>query len=212
LDGGADLIDIKDPQRGSLGAARQTTWREVCAVVAKRRPVSVALGELLEFAPLPSGNLPAEVRYAKLGLARCALHEDWSRRWLRALETLPRHVDPVAVIYADAEAAAAPTAAEIVRQASRVGCRALLIDTFEKTSGNLLETMSREALQAVIARARLDNLIVVLGGSLDAHSLEAALQLEPDYVAFRGAVCRGRRTDSLDQLLVRELAARLAIA
>ena len=48
LHGGADLIDIKEPRAGSLGSAEVGTWREICEVVATAKPLSVALGELLD--------------------------------------------------------------------------------------------------------------------------------------------------------------------
>ena len=46
LAGGADLIDVKDPATGALGAAHPDTIRAVVATVARRRPVSATLGDL----------------------------------------------------------------------------------------------------------------------------------------------------------------------
>src|SRR5215468_9568595 len=48
LRGGADVIDVKEPRRGSLGRADAATIAAVVACVAGRRPVSAALGELVE--------------------------------------------------------------------------------------------------------------------------------------------------------------------
>ena len=49
LEAGADLIDVKEPRRGALGAADPAVWKDVCRAVAGRVPVSVALGELVGF-------------------------------------------------------------------------------------------------------------------------------------------------------------------
>src|SRR5262249_54204912 len=52
LDGGADIIDIKEPERGSLGRADNATMTAILDAVSGRKPVSAACGELLEALPL----------------------------------------------------------------------------------------------------------------------------------------------------------------
>ena len=80
LSGGADLIDVKEPGSGSLGAASPEVWCQVAAVIGPARPLSAALGELLVFKPVPDTALQG-YRYAKLGLAGCAQFSDWRNRW-----------------------------------------------------------------------------------------------------------------------------------
>src|SRR3954469_22907203 len=72
LAGGADIIDVKEPSRGSLGMADETVIQDVVATVAGRAPVSVALGDLADnraYAALPG------VTWAKLGFR--PLERDW---------------------------------------------------------------------------------------------------------------------------------------
>ena len=45
-------MDIKEPARGPLGAADVDLVEQIIAEVAGRRPVSAALGELLDWRPL----------------------------------------------------------------------------------------------------------------------------------------------------------------
>src|SRR6266571_9545007 len=45
LAGGADVIDAKDPLAGALGAVSVEVLREIYAAVARRRPVTAALGD-----------------------------------------------------------------------------------------------------------------------------------------------------------------------
>lgn len=79
---GVDLVDIKEPARGSLGAASLVTIRSIVEALADRAPLSCALGELIdvahdpEHAPAPAvgiidqlAELPPELAFAKLGLA-----------------------------------------------------------------------------------------------------------------------------------------------
>jgi uncharacterized protein (UPF0264 family) len=56
--GGADLIDVKEPLEGSLGAASPTVIDEVLDRVGGRGPVSVACGELLQLAIEVARRLP----------------------------------------------------------------------------------------------------------------------------------------------------------
>jgi uncharacterized protein (UPF0264 family) len=205
LAGGADLIDVKEPARGALGAADSTVWRAVAATVAGRVPTSVALGELLEFGGSTTAALTS-IQLAKLGLAGCCRHEDWSARWHAAWDSLPEAVAPVAVIYADWPDAAAPAPDLILDRAVQWGCRTFLFDTFDKTRGNLIQHLSLEQIARLACRARQAGGRVVLGGSLDADSAERLLPLEPDYIAVRGAVCRHSRTGAIDRALVARLA------
>jgi uncharacterized protein (UPF0264 family) len=48
LEGGADVIDVKEPSRGSLGRADDDVIAEVVSTVAGRRTVTAAMGELVD--------------------------------------------------------------------------------------------------------------------------------------------------------------------
>src|SRR5262249_54305435 len=48
VEGGADLIDIKEPSHGSLGRADDAAVTAVLQAVGGRKPVSAAFGELRE--------------------------------------------------------------------------------------------------------------------------------------------------------------------
>ena len=45
VEGGADIIDAKDPSSGALGAVTLERLREIVEAVAGRRPLTAALGE-----------------------------------------------------------------------------------------------------------------------------------------------------------------------
>jgi uncharacterized protein (UPF0264 family) len=209
LTGGAQLIDVKEPARGALGAA---SWEEVQGVVvavAGRVPVSAALGELCDDRGVA---VPSGVAYAKLGLAGAAGDSAWPQRWEKALGRLPDHVRRVAVAYADWRAAAAPPPADVIRHGSGVGCTALLVDTFIKGRGDLFTHLTRHELEELLAAARDRCWLTVLGGSLSAEAVPSAAELGPDYLAVRGAACRGGRSGVLDPERVHHLAAALRAA
>ena len=206
LDGGADLIDVKEPARGALGAADTAIWREVSEVVHGRTPTSVALGELVDGGHLARSDKLAEFDFVKIGLAGCGRLVDWPSRWRDCLGSLPGSATPVAVVYADWRAARAPAPDDVIEQAARMRCGAVLFDTFEKTRGHLLDHLDLEELDRLSTIVRRHAARVVLAGSLHVRSIPKVLHLRPDYVAVRGAACRHGRSGQVDPLLVRELA------
>ena len=108
LRAGADLIDVKEPLRGALGAADASILADVLAVVGGQVPVSAALGEVLPFAASLSPQLAAGLRYFKFGLAGCGAIADWADRWHAAWRDRGRADQAVAVIYADWQTARRP--------------------------------------------------------------------------------------------------------
>src|SRR5260221_14087426 len=53
LEGGADVIDAKDPAPGSLGSVAPHVFRQIRALVGHPRPVTAAIGD-------PSDGITAE--------------------------------------------------------------------------------------------------------------------------------------------------------
>ncbi len=100
LRGGADLIDIKEPSLGALGAAGLEVVSAVFDFVDGRVPVSAACGELLDEMAYPPGRLPA-LSFAKIGLAGCSNEPAWESRLAAAWQQFSPTVGRVAVAYAD---------------------------------------------------------------------------------------------------------------
>jgi uncharacterized protein (UPF0264 family) len=206
LVGNADLIDVKEPSRGSLGPANAQICWEIVRAVGGQAPVSAALGELsLGISSLHAG-LAAHLRYVKMGLAGCGRLADWPSRWREAWERNAANRPAVAVAYADYGIAQAPPPEEVLQYGSKLGCRALLVDTYDKRGGPLFEWLSDVELTRLCDAARSCGLMIVLAGSLTLGSVPHALSFAPDYVAVRGAACCGGRGGVVDSVRVQELA------
>jgi uncharacterized protein (UPF0264 family) len=219
---GAHLIDVKDPNAGSLGCAPLDVIEDVICTVAGRRPVSAAFGELVRFTesmcgtgqPTSSGSSPRAVldgstrlnglQFAKLGLADCVNRSTWTNDWQHAAARLPKGAALVAVIYADWQRAEAPPPAEVVSAGCRLGCRAMLIDTFDKQGPGLLALWSVAEIRNTIAAGRDADMITLIGGQIAQRDLSVLLPVSSDYIAVRGAVCSSSRTSRLDPDRVRE--------
>ena len=209
LRGGAALIDVKEPRHGSLGAAAPEVWPQVRDAIPPQIPCSAALGELKDLTPqqvaLWRYSL-AGYQFAKLGLAGCGKVSGWQSHWQSVLHELPPETRPVAVVYADWQTAGAPSLDEILSAAIECSCSALLIDTFDKNSGTISAHFSFQEIEVLLIAARAANLTTVLAGSLTLELARKLLPLAPDYLAVRGAVCRGGRSGTVDESLVTDFA------
>jgi (5-formylfuran-3-yl)methyl phosphate synthase len=219
LAGGADVIDVKEPTRGSLGAAEVNTIAAIVEAVNGRATVTAALGELIDLIETQNDRgsviIPTGVSHFKIGFAGCAEIAGWKSCWERAVKWLTSAASgvaarPVAVVYADWHAARSPQPHEVLAAAIELNCSALLIDTWKKSAGSLFDLWSTEELICFLAKVRSQNLAVVLAGSLSGESIEAALKLGPNLIAVRGAACEGGRTGAVAAERVRQL--KLAIA
>jgi len=160
-------------------------------------PISVAGGELTDFSPATAAEFIAavagHVEFIKFGLAGCGRLPDWPRWWRAAASAFGGRVQPVAVVYADWRAAAAPSPQEVFDLAVAEGAAAVLADTWDKSGGNLFDYWDEVAVERFCRRVQQGGRRVALAGSLSGASLTAAARCRPDLVAVRAAACDGGR-------------------
>lgn len=204
--GGCDILDIKEPSRGSLGAAAGSVIGEIaeCSAAAGLQ-VSAALGECVEWRATNPVDLDSisGLDFVKFGMAGLGNSEKGLHEWLQLLGTIARHPEAhtrhVAVVYADWQAAAAPHPQQVLSAlATHIagGKRepvfaGVLVDTFEKSSGRLPDTMCLDTLREIRERSTELGLFLALAGRLNIESLGQVLIAEPDIVAIRSAACGG---------------------
>ena len=185
-----DILDIKEPNAGALGAAPPQVWRDIAAINLNNTSLSIALGELNEMPVNALAELPPKTRYAKVGLA----HQNglnWAKAWRAMRALVLDSAELVGVIYADYEAAAAPTPIEVIERLSSEGCRTFLVDTYQKKGDNLFDHLTREEFNQF--KARNPEAVFVLAGSLTESSIPRAKQLKAEFVGVRGAICENSR-------------------
>lgn len=208
--GGAGVIDVKEPVRGSLGRAEVGVVEEVLDAVAGQRPVSAALGELREWVGETVPVSLERLAFVKWGLAGAA------RDWRDQVDQLRRRVESasacrvVLTAYADHGRAEGPSPVEVCRHAIAQRYAVMLVDTFGKDGTTLLDWLSVEEVGRLVAECREGGVGIALAGSLGLRDVETLLPLRPDWFAVRGAVCVGGRGGEIDGVRVRELAQRLS--
>ncbi len=221
LAGGADVIDVKEPDRGPLGRADDETISAVVQAVNGRAPVTAAMGELIDLIDArkrgDSRCLAPGVSLFKIGMAGCAALADWRSRWeagntLLAASSSSREAQPVAVVYADWRVAQSPRPEDVLTAAIERRCPVLLIDTCSKSAGSLFDHWPAQDLERFLDRSWRQNLAVVLAGSLAGQHIGAAAQLSPDLIAVRAAACEGGRGGTVSIRRVRELKRAIAAA
>jgi uncharacterized protein (UPF0264 family) len=217
LAGGADIVDAKEPARGSLGPVDPEVLQEFAARTPPSVPLSLALGDFTAPDTVRRAVAGAKVRqrsaptYLKLGFAgedSEAVVTSLVAAALAAAAATPLRPVVVPVAYADHERAGSPAPETLLRAAIAAGARAVLIDTCLKDGRGLLHWLPPGRLRSVSDRARSAGLLVAVAGSLDLASLDRVAGAA-DVVGVRGAACRDGRGGSVDATLVRRLRERL---
>jgi len=203
LAGGADLIDVKEPSRGSLGRADDETIAAVVRVIGGRRPVSAALGELRDN---PAPCFVAGLAYVKWGLAGLAYAPASDFAAFAAQPANNPRCRCVLVAYADWPRASAPRPEEVCELALRLGAAGLLVDTYQKDGRTLLDWLTVEEIERLCRGCRRNGLKIALAGSLGREEIARLRTFKPDWFAVRGSACKdGSRGGSIEAENVRRL-------
>lgn len=195
----ADIIDMKDPSGGALGALDPEVAAEIVRAVGGRKLVSAAAGaaHASPDAALAAARAMAATGadYVKVGLATDKAGADH----VQALGSLAGRTRLVGVLFADRS-----PDLDLVTLMARNGFAGAMLDTAEKRTGRLLDHMSVAALHEFVHLCRAEGLMSGLAGSLEAPDVPRLLPLHPGALGFRGALCRGRaREGEIDRAAVR---------
>ncbi len=192
LEGGCDILDLKEPARGALGAVSLQTMERVADLVDGRRPVSATIGDLTECARIgPAARAAAAtgIDLVKVGLFPGIAQE----RFLAALAPLAAEgIRLVAVLFADQS----PDTG-LLPDLAAAGLFGVMLDTSDKQGGGLLSHLELAELAAFVEAAHRLGLRCGLAGSLRPEEIPLLLPLAPDYLGFRGALCEGGRSGRL---------------
>lgn len=193
--GGADILDLKDPKAGALGAwaldgiARAVNTARSWPV---RPPLSATVGDLpMEPAAVTdrvARTWACGVDYVKIGLVPSGDLAGNPAGCVAALAPEARRgARIVAVLFADLW----DDADQLLPDIARAGFAGAMLDTAGKGSGGLLRHKDLGQLAGFVERARALGLLTGLAGSLAVEDIATLLPLGPDYLGFRTALCAG---------------------
>lgn len=197
LTAGVDIIDLKQPASGALGALEIGVVKQICSYCNGQRPVSSTVGDL----PMQPGLIFDAVRavaetavdYIKIGFFPGG---DWPGT-VRKLSTLATGRNPalIAVLFADTEPV--PAMIDVLKTA---GFKGVMLDTMDKQKGSLTDLMTSTQIKQFVARVKSRRMLCGLAGSLRLGDIPGLVSYQPDYLGFRGALCvRQERTAQLDE-------------
>ena len=213
LDGGADIIDAKDPASGALGAVTLDVFREIHTLVGGVRLVTAALGDAVDEAS--TGTIAGEyaragARLVKIGFAGINSHARVATLLAAARDGAAEHAGVIATAYADADRVASLDPFALVDAAAAAAVTGVLLDTADKQGPGLRELMSSATLRAWVAAARDARLLVAVAGKLTADDFAMVNDAGVDIVGVRGAACDNGRTGCISAARVHQLTAVVA--
>jgi len=203
LAGGADILDLKDPAKGALGAWEPPGIAAAVSVIHGRRPVSATVGDL----PMEPAVLTAAVRavsQAGADIVKIGMFEGPRRDCVAALAPLAAAGTRLAaILFADRN----PDFA-LLPALKSAAFSAVMLDTADKSGGTLRDHMNDRTIALFVTAARSLGLRVGLAGSLTVADIAPLMRAAPDFLGFRRALCgTDGRTGSLDASAVAALRA-----
>jgi len=212
--GGADIIDVKNPKEGALGANFPWVIKRIREITPKNIEVSCALGDV--------PNLPGSISLAAFGAA--SLGVDYVKVGLHGLKTqkeatfllsnvnkAAKEFNPkikvAAAGYADAERVNALDPMLIPQIASKAQVDLAMVDTAIKDGKNLFDFLPTEQIEKFVNSSHKFGLEAALAGSLRKKDLPVVYRLGADVAGLRGAACTsGDRVEGhITRKLVQEL-------
>lgn len=213
LRGGADILDIKNPSEGSLGANFPWVIAE-SKKIANGATISATIGDF-DFRPGTAslaalGAATAGAEYVKVGLKF-----DGAARAKEFLENVRRAVKSVkgkkvvAAAYADYKRLGTIQPFELLDTASDAGVDVVMVDTGLKDGRTTFEFMSDGELADFVSGAKEAGMKTALAGCLGIGHIPRLKKISPDIIGVRSCVCGGSRNADVREELVKEFRKKL---
>jgi uncharacterized protein (UPF0264 family) len=201
LNAGVDIIDMKEPADGALGAVQLQTVKQIVGFVNGRCQTSATVGDLPMEPQIISRAVTemasTHVDFIKIGFFSDKAVEDV----IAKLERIKDHVSLIAVLFADID-----FDLTLIEKLKKNGFTGVMMDTVNKSKQSLIKFKSQSELAEFIVAVKKQNMLCGLAGSLHTQDVPSLLDLQPDYLGFRGALCKqGQRTSAICREAVNEV-------
>jgi uncharacterized protein (UPF0264 family) len=213
IEGGADIIDVKNPSEGSLGANFPWVISEVAKVAKKHgKAVSATTGDMpykpgtASLAAL--GAVVAGADYVKIGLF--GVKNDAEAREViegvvKAVKGYDECKKVVIAGYGDHYRINAISPLRLPKVAAECCADVVMVDTAIKDGTSIFDHMSFSDLQNFVSMAKENGLKCALAGNIGWAHLETIKRLSPDIIGVRSIVCEKGRDSSIKRDLVKKL-------
>jgi dihydroneopterin aldolase len=197
-----DIIDLKQPSQGALGALAVEDVKHIVARLAGDTLISATIGDLPMQPDVVFSATQAMastgVDYVKIGFFPGG---DWQGCIDRLAGLIGQGIALIAVLFADNQ----PDFL-IIQDLKKAGFKGVMLDTMDKSLGSLTQLMSLAELTEFVRQAQAAELLTGLAGSLSQADIAELKPLRADYLGFRGALCQHHcRTARLDAASITEI-------
>lgn len=201
--GGVDIIDLKEPNHGALGAVSLKVTHHVVDELWEKCVISATVGDLPADASTINHKVmqiaETGVDYVKVGMFSERHIEDCLPKLVHCAN---RGVAIIAVFFADMDF----DTDYAVQCATQAHLKGVMLDTARKGSGSLLKYKNILQLEYFVNRAKHNNLLTGLAGSLTVEDIPTLIKANPDYFGFRTALCTSKeRTSHLDRKAIAQV-------
>jgi uncharacterized protein (UPF0264 family) len=205
--GAADIIDVKNPSEGSLGANFPWIIREIKSF--SKKPVSAAIGDF-DYKPggaslAAYGAACAGADYVKIGLAFEG--QEQARDVIRAVVRSVKDEFPkkyvVIAAYSDFERMHSISPFEMAPIAAECGADVAMVDTGIKDRQSTFAFMNEATLRSFSEKNKKLGLATALAGALKFEDIEALKRINPEIIGVRGMVCGGDRNATVREDLIK---------
>lgn len=196
---GADIIDLKEPAAGALGALDTDTISQIAAEFNGHCLLSATIGDQ----PLRDEPIAVGIeQFARLGVDFIKVGWFGSELDSRVLASIgqaaTRSVRIIVVVFAELG-----WKQHWLAEFKNAGVHGVMLDTADKSTGGLLDKTDLQSLQAFVDQAQRQQLLCGLAGALKVADIPGLLPLGADYLGFRTALCQqGQRSAEVDSQAV----------
>lgn len=203
-----DLLDMKNPAEGALGALPVATVKQIVNWLAGRCQSSATIGDLpMQAALIQTALLEMQqtgVDYLKVGLFNDTGLADCLRDLQAFLQQFNTPV--IAVLFADQQ-----YCKSVLTNVLDCGFSGVMLDTANKNGQHLLDHQTPEQLQLFVNSVKSRQRLCGLAGALRIEDIAILKPLSADYLGFRSALCPQRqRQQDLVISAVKQLVDKLA--
>ena len=185
IDAGVDILDMKNPAEGALGRLKLQSIAEIVALSHGKCMTSATIGDLPMHPELLANKTlkvaETGVDIVKVGFFGSGQHENCATAIGKVVK---ERTKLIAVMMADQS----PDISVIAKLKS-AGFYGVMLDTAVKDGKCLLDHMDINQINDFCRLAERFKLVVGLAGSLNPSHIQELVNIGPDYLGFRGAVC-----------------------
>ncbi|MTK64090.1 MAG: (5-formylfuran-3-yl)methyl phosphate synthase [Methanobacterium sp.] len=214
IEGGADIVDVKNPKEGSLGANFPWVIKNIREITPEGMHVSATLGDV-PYKPgtvslAAAGAVVSGADYIKVGLYGTKNYDEALEVMENVVKSVKEFDEDALIVasgYADAHRVGAVDPMEIPRVAADAGADLAMVDTAVKDGKTLFDFMDVDKLQKFNDTIHDYGLKSALAGSIKKDQLKLLYDIGCDVVGIRGAACTGgdRNNGSIHRTAVKEL-------